>query len=314
MYELPDVQENNEQILTDIQSLQTMEQQLFSSLESDPSLSSQQQQQIINRMNKLSDMRINLYKTLSGVNNFYQNALSSSQITLSQQTIAVSIVEEELNHAKERLKMLQEDKANKLRLVEINYYYGEKYSEHSTLMKIVILTLLPILILAVLHNRGFIPGTVYYILIGIISFIGAILFWYVFSSIVTRDNMNYQEYDWTFDPASAPSGTSTGTDPWGNNGLLGTCIGQSCCSSGQIYDASLNQCIGDSTVVPSTSTSTTSTSASGTSTSASGTSTTETFVNQVLTKKSNNFKEDFIMNGENKVKPFSGNSFSAKYK
>ena len=36
---LPNVQENNEQILNDIQSLQQMEQQLFSNLESNPNLS-----------------------------------------------------------------------------------------------------------------------------------------------------------------------------------------------------------------------------------------------------------------------------------
>ena len=41
---LPNIQENNEQILNDIQSLQQMEQQLFSSLESNPNLTIAQQQ------------------------------------------------------------------------------------------------------------------------------------------------------------------------------------------------------------------------------------------------------------------------------
>jgi hypothetical protein len=74
-----DSQQTNEQILNDIQTLQTMEQQLFSNLENNPNLTTQQQQQLVEKMNQLSNMRINLYQTLSGVNNYYQNALNSSQ-------------------------------------------------------------------------------------------------------------------------------------------------------------------------------------------------------------------------------------------
>ncbi len=104
-------------------------------------------------MNQLSNMRINLYQTLSGVNNYYGNALRSSIGTLKEQTAAIAIVENELNQAKKRLQILESEKNNKIRLVEINEYYGEKYSEHATLMKIVIFTLIPIIILAILNSK-----------------------------------------------------------------------------------------------------------------------------------------------------------------
>ena len=97
------VQNNNQQILNDIQSLQSMEQQLVSNLESNPNLTSEQQQQIISKINQISNMRINLYKTLSGVNSFFQTALSSSQNTLKEQTEVISIVENELNNSKAQL-------------------------------------------------------------------------------------------------------------------------------------------------------------------------------------------------------------------
>ena len=113
-----DSQQTNEQILNDIQTLQTMEQQLFSNLENNPNLSTQQQQQIVEKMNQLSNMRINLYQTLSGVNSYYQNALSSSQGTLKEQTTAIYIVENELNTAKRRLEALDVEKTNKIRLVD----------------------------------------------------------------------------------------------------------------------------------------------------------------------------------------------------
>jgi hypothetical protein len=285
---LPDVQENNEQILNDIQSLQQMEQQLFSSLETNPNLTTQQQEQIIQRMNQLSNMRIGLYKTLSGVNNFFQNALSSSTGTLQEQTAAIAIVESELNRAKKRLELLEEEKSNKIRLVEINDYYGDKYAEHADLMKIVIFTLVPVIILAILNNKGILPNMPYYILVSIVAIIGSIYFWYRFASLIMRDNMVYQEYQWPMPPTNKTGSSSSISDPWGSIGLPGTCIGDACCSAGQTYDASLNQCIGDSTVESFV---------------------TESMLNSVLTKTSGISKPSYTLNADSKIQPNSGNSF-----
>ena len=61
---LPNSQENTTQILNDIQSLQTIERQLFSSLEENTSLTVDQQKEIIEKINNISKMRINLYETI----------------------------------------------------------------------------------------------------------------------------------------------------------------------------------------------------------------------------------------------------------
>ena len=257
--------QNNEQILSDIQSLQKMEQQLFNNLETNTNLTSQQQQQIVEKMNQLSNMLINLYQTLSGVNNFFQNALSSSIGTLREQTVAIGIVENELNRAKKRLDLLEYEKNNKIRLVEINDYYGDKYAEHSQLMKIIIFTLIPVIILAILNNKGILPNTFYYVLLIIITIIGAYFFWRKIASILMRDNMNYQEYNWNFNSNNAPSGSPSSTDPWLSLNMPGTCVGQYCCSDGQTWDSSLNQCVGTSNITESF--------------------LTETMVNNVLIKK-----------------------------
>jgi len=272
MSELPNIQQNNEQILNDIQSLQQMEQQLFSNLESNPNLSTIQQEEIIEKMNQLSNMRISLYQTLSGVNNYFGKALSTTMGSLKEQEVAIGIVENELNRAKQRLQILEEEKNNKIRLVEINTYFGDKYAEHSMLMKIIIFTLIPVIILAFLNNKGILPNTIYYILLVIISVIGGYFFWMRFASIISRDNMNYQEYDWYFDANSAPTGSSSSSDPWVTSNTYGTCIGDACCSNGMTYDASNNQCI-----IPTTTTNTTNSSTESF--------VTESMVNEVLTKK-----------------------------
>jgi len=250
MSELPNVEENNEQILNDIQTLQQMEQKLFNSLETHPNLSTEEQKNIINKMNELSNMRSNLYQTLSGMNNFFQNALNTSVGSLKEQAVAIEIVENELNKAKRRLEILQEEKNNKIRLVEINTYYGEKYAEHSELMKIIIFTLVPVIILAFINSKGFLPNTIYYALIAIIALIGGYFFWRRFISIIMRDNMNYQEYEWAFDPnnvTTTDSSTTTTNDPWESTANYGSCIGDACCSDGLIYDSSLNQCVTSTT-------------------------------------------------------------------
>jgi hypothetical protein len=247
----PNIAQNNEQILNDIQTLQEMEQKLLNNLEANAAkLTPQQQEQIVEKMNQISNMRINLYQTLSGVNNFFQDALSSSIGTLQQQTVAIDIIENELNQSKRRLDILENERQNKIRLVEINDYYGEKYAEHSQFMKIIIFTLIPVIILAFLYNTGLVPDTIYYVLLVIISAVGAFFIWRRFASIIMRDNMNYQAYNWFFDPKSAPSASpsQSATDPWAAPTGFGTCIGQNCCSTGQTWDDKLNQCVGSSSV------------------------------------------------------------------
>ena len=51
-------------------------------------------------MNQLSSMRVNLYQTLSGLTDYYNNSLTSSQEILKDQTTTIYIVENELNKSK----------------------------------------------------------------------------------------------------------------------------------------------------------------------------------------------------------------------
>ena len=54
---ISDIQENNEQILNDIQSLQQMEQQLFNNLETNPNLSTQQQEKIVEKIVEIVEIK-----------------------------------------------------------------------------------------------------------------------------------------------------------------------------------------------------------------------------------------------------------------
>ena len=281
--------DNNEQLmLNDIQSLQNIEKDLFDTLETNPNLTSEQYNKIISKINSISQMRINLYKTFGNFNNLYKNTLLNSQETQQQQAFAIGIVEKQLNESKKKLQYLESEKNNKIRLIEINDYYGEKYSEHSTLMKYIIFMLIPIIIISFLFNKGFIPTTVFYLLLVIISIIGSIFIINCVLSILSRDNMNYQAYLWTFNMKNAPSVKNTGTisDPWlsknsGGSGTclasVGTCVGSNCCTSGMVYDSNLDKCIPDPNL--------------------SSRKKKESFMNMIFTKESfQNKKPDVVLN------------------
>lgn len=293
--ELPDVEENTNQLLNDIQSLQTIEQQLFNSLEENTGLTTEQQKKVIEKINNISKMRINLYQTLNSINSFFQNSLANSKGLLTEQTAAIDIVEKELNTSKKRLQVLEEEKNNKIRLVEINNYYGQKYSEHSDLMKLIVMMLVPILILSILFSKGILPSKIYYILIAIIAIIGGIFIWKTVFSIVLRDPMNYEEYNWYFNPANAPTSTVSDTsDPWASKTVssnFGSCIGDACCSDGLVYDSSSNQCVISTTDITTTDT------------------TTETFVNNIFTKSSSNYKKPDVILGSDNIQSNNSESF-----
>ena len=240
---------NNSEILNSIHTLQISEQELIDSLATTPNMTAKQQESIIDKINSISKMRGDLYKTLSGTNVFFQNALENSSDTLKEQTYAIEVIETELNQSKQQLRNLEDTKNNKIRMIEINSYYGQQYMEHTQIMKIVVFVLILIAVLSILKKKEIISGRLYSGLIAALIAISVIFFlakrWI---SLLMRDKTNYQSYDWNFNAASAPKPPSSGDtppDPWINPGPFGTCIGSNCCSvdQGQVYDSETDKCV-----------------------------------------------------------------------
>lgn len=291
-------EEMNTQVLSDIQNLQKIERDLFRNLEENRTLDTEQKNKIVQKINDISKMRIHLYNTLTGVNNYFQNELQNSRYILSDQAVSIGIVENELNEAKIRLKKMEEEKYNKIRLIEINNYYGEKYAEHTQFMKIMTVILLAVVVLVFLHNRGFLPTRVFFFLLVISVAVGAYYAWRRFFSIVTRSNMNYESYDWPYVPKETIKTPNASTDPWFTGELPGTCIGQGCCSEGLSYDSVINQCIPMSTTSTPNTTTTTKPTQEGMK---------ESFINSLGSFK--NIKPNVTLNGENVV-PMQSTSFT----
>jgi hypothetical protein len=239
------LQERNEQVLNNISQLQIQEKDLHNSLD-DASLSSEQKRIIMDRINQISQIRMNLYSGLKDMFSSYKQNMDSSTTTLDQSMAAVNILEDELNNAKRRMGLIDEQTNNKQRLVEINTYYGKRYSAHSKLMKTIVFICIPIIILAVLANKGILPAKIYMILSGIILVIGCVLLGLQLIDISNRDDMNWDEYDWHFNKSGAPepvinTNASATANPWALPSL--TCVGNECCYTGSVYSSTTNTCV-----------------------------------------------------------------------
>jgi hypothetical protein len=235
-------QELIEQLLNDIQNLQDLENSLLSTLETS-TITLEEKIVIIGKINSISGMRNNLYESLNKINGYYDSLNSAASSSITDQSSAIKIIEEQLNKTKKSLMDYETDKNNKLRLIKVNSYYSQRYSEHSKIMKILIYTLIPIIFLFIINNKGLLPYNVFIILVIIVSVYGGVLFLNTFVSMWSRDSINYQQYLWSFNRDSAPLPIANGSnsDPW-TLPNLGTCVGSNCCSSDTYYDSVTNTC------------------------------------------------------------------------
>jgi hypothetical protein len=249
------VTENHQKLLTNISNLQKLEENLINNLDTltrkaDYDVS--EQTALIDQINNLSDSRISLFETLNQSYDGIQNNVSNSRTDLVDQLTLVKVVEDQLSKAKETLDTIQNRNDTKMRMVEVNTYYGERYEAHTELMKMLIMVCIPLLILFILKKKSLLPELISNYAIGITIAVGAFFIIRALWDISNRNNMNFGEYDWKYeDPSSyAPSiweynkkNFINFENPLKNLvGNLGICVGSDCCSPGLTYDEVKKQC------------------------------------------------------------------------
>jgi len=238
------------QTIKNIRELQHMEKSLYRKLDTsvaDNAVSKSEAKRIINRINELSTLRQNLFKNLKNMYSLLRTNVSSSRQNLVNDLTNLGIVESELNNAKKQIEVLQTEKNNKLRMVEINKYYSLSYQNHSDIMKIIIVTCIPIIIIAALGNKELIPSWLSTILISLCLGIGLIVMFFKVKDLSFRDNMNYEAYNWGT-PNNSSSSSDEDEDPFGveinDNSWDDSfgCFGEECCSEGTSWNSDTNKC------------------------------------------------------------------------
>jgi uncharacterized membrane protein (DUF485 family) len=239
--------DGEEQTTRDIQTLQNIKSELFNSLENNlinNNLTNEEQESIINKINEVSIMIKNLYNNLTSQYSFFQNNLSSSKNLLNNQVQAEKIANERLEVLKIQMSEINNNNQNKARLVEINTYYQKQYNAYATVMIYILIICVFIFIVGLFYKFNLLNDKLYSGLLSFILFIGLIFVFKKIYDIYSRDNMNFDEFNWRLTKSQLPTASTSTSSSTTSATTTMPCIGSACCDlTTEVFDAKQNKCI-----------------------------------------------------------------------
>ena len=153
---------------------------------------------------------------------------------------------EQLAEARANAEELISANDGKKRMIELNTYYGKRFNAQAGVVKLFIYTCVPVLILAILANAGLIPTTIAGFIIVIIIVTGLIYIYAAVSDINRRSKMNFDEYEWEFDPSRVGNMSNPNPNYVSKGGMgagIGSgCVNGNCCGSNTIWDPNSGIC------------------------------------------------------------------------
>lgn len=215
--------------------------------------SPQESENIIKNIEVLLNVKSILIANYVQMNASTQDLTEAQKIAYMETMAAIAASNKEIEETKKKIAILNQDKYNKLRLIEINNYYGNQYNSYQKVIYMVILYCFILLILVILKNKQILPPKPFGILVVILTAVFIITIGYMIIDIRNRNNMVFDEYSYNFNynqtiqnyPANtAPVSTNTYDSVDSSYNICPTV--NSYCGSGTYYDASYNQCVANS--------------------------------------------------------------------
>lgn len=247
-----DLEETLNDLTSYIRQLQGVEQSMYKVLRNNPNISDVDKEEAVSQINELSAKREELNHEINSLGERAKLDLKIDFQAFQQQMRIVEAAERQLNESKIKLKLLNDEKLNKLRLVQINTYYLKRYDALSSLIKRFVLFIAIAIVIAVLMQKGILPGSIGSIIMAVYFALGFAYFYIGYMDIVSRSKRNFDEYEWPFDRNmdstelgeydSSEGDIYTSADG-GNNE---PCMGEACCSKGMVYDETEGKCVSKS--------------------------------------------------------------------
>jgi len=203
------LEEKHQLTVNNIQELQELEKFMYQNLEklnSGGNSDTAQEEQVINRINELTQMRIGLFNQLKNMYTTSTTELTENRSALTEQIAMVGIVENELNTTKQNLKSMETDKTNALRMVEIGTYQMQRYNAHTYIMKIIVITAAVVLAFSILLQKQLIPSKIAVACITVALSIALIVLFRNIYDLFRRSNLVYDQYNWGFNKAELQPG------------------------------------------------------------------------------------------------------------
>ena len=175
------------------------------------------------------------------------NELNDNINTINALTEYTSdIIESETILTSERLAKMKSESSNKMRMVEINNYYANKYNDQSDIMKIIIFTCIVVLFLWYINT--IVESSIFYVLIAIVAAIGVIVVFWKSYYLMLRNKVDYNQFDFDIKPAKLPKintlipgTTGPSRISKGDTGGKG-CVNEACCISIDYYSFKNGKC------------------------------------------------------------------------
>ena len=185
-----------------------------------------------------------LYKVAAEISELNATAAAVAADYENSRNLLSDVASEQLAEARANAEELISANDGKKRMIELNTYYGKRFNAQAGVVKLFIYTCVPVLILAILANAGLIPTTIAGFIIVIIIVTGLIYIYAAVSDINRRSKMNFDEYEWEFDPSrvgviSNPNYVSKG----GMGAGIGSgCVNGNCCGPNTMWDPNSGIC------------------------------------------------------------------------
>lgn len=238
--------------VANIAELQDREKQLhndFSSLETQ-----ELKKESLEKMQQLTQTRIELFNALKSQ---YAKDVAESKDELKDQMETLSIVENELGEAKNRLARMQDEHTNKMRMAEFATYFSLKYKSYNELLMLTLKWMVPIGLLLYIANRNPIPenylsqnnsNNLFLVLITVVTLYALYQILTAYYDISLRNNMNFNQYDFGSNIKTGVKKDSTFSHDTKEFGKMAEslhlgCVDSYCCADGTLYDSVKRQCI-----------------------------------------------------------------------
>ena len=202
-----------------IKKIQERQTELYSNLEvlgASKNISDQGVQDQINEIFKqietLNNVKNSIFQSLLTSFELNQSQLNASRFAYADSITALQIIEENLNNKQKILNDALAIRDNSERMVGINTYYTRRYEEHSNILKYVVLFCGIIILAIFLMKIGIINNTISSIIIIASLAVGIIIIGAKVWDLSRRSNIDYDQYNFKFDPNKAQPNTSNTTN------------------------------------------------------------------------------------------------------
>ena len=237
--------ESQAQLNANVQQLKTENENLYLKYAA-ASGNTTEQSNIKTQMNKNVALWTSLLQSAGTLAQVQTTCVANQTSKAETVTILGKLMEQQLKDAQDQLAELETSRADKERMIELNTYYGKRFMAQAGVMKIFIYMCIPVLILAILANMGFVPNYIAGFMIIASIVVGIVYMYSAVSDINRRDKMNFDEYTWEFDPSRVGSVINPNLNSSGGanaSNFLGCYEGACCNPPSTIWDPNSKTCI-----------------------------------------------------------------------